>query len=474
MRYRRIIEIIKLLFLFIKRNVFNVGILKSKLFRYIISICIIILIMLISILVFKFFDNTQSTIRQTTIVLDIYSISIFMWTFTIFLFMKILFMKKDSFMIFTQQLPVSRSEINISLLCFEVLIAIITISIISSSLIIALSIKYGLTFITKMICNTYLSGITWYIVLELIYSILILILDFFDLKKLKNVSIYCVFTIIFVCLYKFGYPKIVDILLFQYINNKGTSYLIIYSYIMDNYSFIMSLIVFIITNSILSLLILFIPKKDGLVMGNYLKLNKKSRKTNLFSCYLRCFSRRIDTYSYLIISIFIYFLLLITNVPNASYAILILSINGSYSYIQTNNLRMLMIQKSYSEIKDYIYLILSQCTYIFCVSIPVVIISSIVTKDIISNIVVFPSTVLSVIIFTLIGIVIPPKRENPFAVMAGFIVVFIIIFFTVLTCFITSFQMKYNIMILASVILFSIYYSINGLKTLKGEIRIEN
>lgn len=473
MRYSKILEIINLLNTFIKRNVFNVGILKNKVFRFMIIAGVVIIVALISILIFIFFDNSQSSIKQTTFVLDIHYVSIMMWTFVVFLFMKILFMKKNSFMIFTQQLPATKREKNIALLCFEVSISIIIVSIISCALVIALIFKYKFIFITRMICNVLFGSITYYLFLELIYSLLIVLLDFFKLSKIKDISIYCAFTIIFLIMYKIVYYKIVDKLLFEYVDGKSTSAFLVYSYIMDKYSFIISLLVFLVITCVLIILILSIRKQEGFSTSKYLKLGKKNRKISFIACYLLNFSRGVETYNYLIILTFLYFLLLITGVSNAIYALLLLSLNGIYSYIQTQNLRMLIMQKEYSAVKDYIYLVLSQYIYIFCVSIPFIIISWIVTRELVSNILLFPSIALSVIIFTLIGIVIPPKRENPFTVMVGFVVIFVLSCIIVLICFITNFQSKYNIAVLVGVIIFSVYYSISGLCSLKEEIRFE-
>lgn len=473
MIYKNIFEIIKLLCMFIKRNVFNVGILKVKQIRYIISIFLMALMILISILMFNFFNGNKSTIKQATIVLDVYTISILMWTFVIFLFMKILFMKKNSFMIFTQQLPCSKREINVASLIFEISIAIMIIIFMSFSLVFTLVYKYGINFIPKIISNIYFTSITWYLILEVVYSILIWILDFFGLNKLKSVSIYCIFTIIYIYLYKVGCPAIVDKLLYQYTSNDTTSYLVIYSYFTARYNFLLASLIFIIINSILALIILYISKNGSSTNGNYLKLTRKKGEVNLFTAYLISYSRRIDTVTYLIIATFISFLLLLTNVPNASYSVLILTINGVYSYIQTNNLRVLVMQKKYSAIRDYLFLILSQCIYLSLVAIPFVIVSSIVTKKIISNLMLFPYILLSIIIFTLIGIIVPPKRENPFAVIAGLAIIILIVFFIIVICFITNFQLKYNLIIFTSLIIFTIYYSIRGLITLKEEVRIE-
>lgn len=473
MRYEKVIEVIKLLIIFIKRNVFNIGVLRDKLFKFIITIGGIILIAVISFLMFSFFDNSQSTIEQTQIVLDINGIATMMWTFIIFLFMKILFMKKDSFMLFTKQLPISKREKKVAILFFELIIAITIQLIIGLSLFIALIFKYNFQFITRMICNVLFVSVTWYLILELINSIIILVFDFFKLNKIKNIAIYCIFTIVFLLTYKLIYPLIVDKVLFGYIDGEKTSIFLIYSYIMDNYGFIFSLITFIVIAFITSILILSLPKELESSTCRYIKLGNGSKNINFLKAYILNFARGVDAKNYLIISIALYALLIITKVPNAIYIMILLSVNGIYSYIQTESLRMISIQKKYSAIKDYYYLIISQYIYISLVSIPFVIISCILEKNIKSNMMIFPTIALSVIIFTLIGIIIPPKRENPFTAIIGFAIILLIISIIIITCFLMHLKNYQTVLIMMSVIAFSIYYSIDGLIKLKEEIRFE-
>lgn len=473
MRYEKVIEVIKLLIIFIKRNVFNIGVLRDKLFKFIITIGGIILIAVISFLMFSFFDNSQSTIEQTQIVLDINGIATMMWTFIIFLFMKILFMKKDSFMLFTKQLPISKREKKVAILFFELIIAITIQLIIGLSLFIALIFKYNFQFITRMICNVLFVSVTWYLILELINSIIILVFDFFKLNKIKNIAIYCIFTIMFLLTYKLIYPLIVDKVLFGYMDGEKTSIFLIYSYIMDNYGFIFSLITFIVIAFITSILILSLPKELESSTCRYIKLGNGSKNINFLKAYILNFARGVDAKNYLIISIALYALLIIAKVPNAIYIMILLSVNGIYSYIQTESLRMISIQKKYSAIKDYYYLIISQYIYISLVSIPFVIISCIVEKNIKSNMMIFPAIALSVIIFTLIGIIIPPKRENPFTAIIGFAIILLIISIIIITCFLMHLKNYQTVLIMMSVIAFSIYYSIDGLIKLKEEIRFE-
>ena len=123
MRYKKIGNIVMLLFMFFKRSVMNFGILKSKLFRTILLAGIAVVTLIMTILVYNLLDGSGMAMQLTKTIMDVYSLTTATWTFIIFMFMKILFLKKDSFMRFTTQLPVTKSEKNVALVIFEISIS---------------------------------------------------------------------------------------------------------------------------------------------------------------------------------------------------------------------------------------------------------------------------------------------------------------------------------------------------------------
>ena len=94
MRYNHIKEIFILLLIFLKRKVLSYGVLKSKFLKIMILSLLLLYLGGIAFISFKFFDSVDSSIKQSSIVLDIFSLTIALWTVVGFIFMKILFIKK--------------------------------------------------------------------------------------------------------------------------------------------------------------------------------------------------------------------------------------------------------------------------------------------------------------------------------------------------------------------------------------------
>ena len=290
---------------------------------------------------------------------------------------------------------------------------------------------------------------------------------------MKNVIMFCFIIVVFMILYVIGYQKAVDSVLFNYMDESSTSSLIVFSYIMEKTNLFVSAVIFVALASIIFLIIINIPNCAQVTANSYLKVRHKScKQINMFKSYLINFFRGIDTYNYIFIVTFLFIFSLIFEVKNSVYSLLILSVSAVYSYVQTDGLRTIQIKKKYSVIKDYLYLILSQVLGIYLISIPFAITYLVKFNDWKSCITLYPIVILSSIIFTLVGIVFPPKRENPFSVIIGVLVMAIISILLLVALVIFNFNFVSNVIIMVIVVVLCIYYSIYGLYKLQLKERL--
>lgn len=468
MRFRKINEIVHLIFLFFERNVLNVGILKRKSFRIISTFFILGLIIFLTAQVYHFFYVNQSSLQQTQIVLDTYSCSVFMWTFLVFLFLKILFIKKDSFTAFTQQMPVSKHEVNIAMLIFEIVLGLIIVTILSASMVFALLIRNGMTFFTRIICNVYFICIFSFFLLELFYAIINFIFTILNLSKIKTVLNICILSTLLVVFYMVIIPKVFENILFGYVDHKSTNPILFYTVIAEKYGLIVSCIIFTIIICALATIILIIPNTDNININNYLYISKKKYyNISIFKCYVLVFLRRVDTYSYYFIALFIYFIMRIAKIDNAQFTISILALNGMYAYTQSDTIRYITLQKKYSAVKDFIYLVLSQFVYIALLSLPIIILSAMHEGNIIFCISLYLAILMAIVFFTMVGILFPAKNENPFSALIGTIVIIWVLILSLLICFVLKFNTSMLVMFMCLLTLAASGIGIVGLKRLK-------
>ncbi|MCR5640880.1 MAG: hypothetical protein K6G04_05940 [Lachnospiraceae bacterium] len=436
MRFNKVAEITGLMFLFLKRNVLNIGLLKVKAFRAFMLGVLAVLVGFLSFELFGFFESTRSTVEQTSVVLDSYSCSIFMWTFLVFIFVKILFMKKGSFLEFTAQMPVTRKEKNLAVLVFEIITALSVVLLLSCSMIIALIVRDGAEFLTRIVCNILFNCVTIYFVFELCYSLLGLFFDVMGLKDVKNIIIICILSMLVVCFYLVIIPDVFLSILYTYKDHTGTAKILIYTVLAERYGLLASCMLFLAIVALLGLLIVCIPNNDVDGGHQYARIGgRRSSVHSMLWAYMKAFIRKADTINYYFIALFLYGMLLFMNMENAYYTILIVTLNALYAYVQTYSLRYVLMQKRYHVFYDYGLLVLSQVLYITLLSVPICVVQVVRSGSILFVRDLLVAIIFSVVFFTMAGILFPAKSENPFSAMMGILFLLIIGIMAVAVCF---------------------------------------
>ena len=467
MRFSKIIEIIKVLFIFFHREVLSFGILQSKAMRGLALGVIVVLITVMTGIMDNFFSVNESTFEQTQIVLDTYSCSVFMYTFFAFLFIKILFIKKQTLLQFTQQMPVTRRELHLSILFFEMILSLILVATLSSAMVFSLIIRDGVVFALRLVCNVFFPCVISYLVFQLVYVGFSWICTIFQLKRIKDVLIICTLSACMFVFYVITIPHIFDSILFDYMDGNGTSGYLVFTVIMEKYGFLCSLAAFIAAVIVLVMLIVLWPNKDFLEPNRFIKGYSKGGRMSLFKGYTLAYLRNADTYSYYFIALFLCAMMYFGHIGKPYYAIAILPMNGIYAYIQTDDLRYILFQKDYSVVKDYALLICSQAWYVFLLGIPMMVTCVVTEESFFSLMAVLGTNFFEIILFTLSGILFPPKNENPFSVFSGLIIIFaisVILFIILMMLQIAEWMM---LVIVCGILVFSVITSIIGLNKLK-------
>ncbi|SER65263.1 hypothetical protein [Lachnobacterium bovis] len=471
MRYSKVCEITKIMFVFFQRNVLNVGLLNKKIFRLFIIGVVVLLTAFLSFELYNFFESTNSSQRQIGVILDSYSCSVFMWTFVAFIFVKILFMKKGSFLEFTDQMPVTKQEKNISILIFEICTALSVVIIFSLALIITLITRDGSAFITRIICNIFFNCVTIYFVFELLYSIFGIFCNYMGLEKVKNIIVICILSLLLVGFYLVIIPDVFLSILYTYKDNTGTASILFYMVVTEKYGILASTILFVVINSILGFLIVHIPNNDANCTNKYARTCRFiMKKSAILSAYVVSFLRKVDTINYYFIAVFSYLITIVMKIDKGYYVILILSLNSLYAYVETESLRNIIIQKKYSVVKDYCRIIMSQIIYISVLAIPVCIVDIFLNKEILFIVDLFVAIIFSVVFFTMAGILFPAKNENPFSAMVGIMFIIMIGLIAVSVCFFLKLNEKSIIVFMVLLSVASVSISIFGMNKLYGKL----
>lgn len=474
MRFYTIFNLVQLYLLFFKRKVLSVGILKEKIFKYIISFLFILLIFIFTLLFYEFLDSINSDKAQMNFLIRTYSMTVFVWTCVCFLFLKVLFLKSSSFLKLTYQLPVTNNERNISLLVFELLISLLCIFTISFSFTTSIFLKYSCNYLFEIICNIFFVSITVHIILQLVYSILLYIINYLKIHIAKSVIVLGIFTLFLTYVY-ISYNTIIENIVLDYFGEiQYFNIILFFNYVLNQYGFLSSLLCFVLINILFIFIILHIPNDSYIEEKTYFKiLNILDNSYKSFFVYLLSFFRRVENYNYIVMTYFSYIYFTIFDFNNSIYLLTIPSIIGLYSYVQTDSIRYVSVKLKYNVKSDYFNLILGQFIFIVLSTLPLSIIEMILSYSFISGIknLIFAYSILflSIITLTMIGILFPAEKENPFTPFIGMSIVFVIFLVLALSFLVLNLQNNTITIIIGLLYLYIIYCSIQGmLNTMKG------
>ncbi|WP_340085183.1 hypothetical protein MHB50_09295 [Siminovitchia sp. FSL H7-0308] len=429
MKLKNIFNLQKLYFLFILRRILSVGILKEKIFKAFIFIATVVTITVTTFFLYNFLDDTDVSEQMNFIyfIIKMQGVNIIVWTMIIFVLTRMIFLKKGNFLKITNQLPITHNERNSSFIIFELLMSLTIIFLISIAVIIAVVLRTNFQYIPLLICTIFFTSLTGYLLLQLINSIIIYVLNLIKLEKVSALVSILSFIVMLAILY-------LDIM--QSINNinfktgEFNHWSQFYIELYSNYGFIVTSLIFVIIIFVLLFILFYIPNNFGSEDNLYLKIKKPTKlRLTMFNLYILQISRRVENITTLIIAYFLSISLLILDILNPLYAMFLVTTSGLYIYTQTDSIRINYYRFNYSAIKDYINLIISQYLYILITSLPILILGLIINKgnvNLYDTLIIFGQLLLIIILSTLIGILFPAKKDNPFSPIIGFLIIVII------------------------------------------------
>lgn len=155
------------------------------------------------------------------------------------------------------------------------------------------------------------------------------------------------------------------------------------------------------------------------------------------------------------------------------YAISILAFNSIYTFILSQNLRLIMYRFSYVVWEDYFYMVGSQITIILLASLPILLPGIIIVDSVVHLIYPYVIVVLGVPIFVLAGILFPPYNDNPFSVVTSIIVVTLPIFIISIALSFLNLGLLLNSLLILFFYIVIILFSVQGLINIKRGLKNE-
>ncbi|WP_017472494.1 hypothetical protein [Amphibacillus jilinensis] len=472
MKLQNIFNLQKLYYLFFIRKVLSVGILKERLFRVAAGIAAIVLTIGTTIFLYHFFDDSFVTEEVDFLyyLIQMQSLNIIVWTAVSFLLIKMLFLKRGSFLKITSQLPVTNQERSVSFLLFELIMSLTVIASVSLSYIIAILLRSSFSYLTLLICIIAFNSIIGHLFLQLLYVLVIRILELLKLTKLKSFISLLLFTGLLYFLYRDSMNAVMPVQNLGDFRHWSQGFVELHNMV----GFTWSALVFALLSVILIFTILHIPNELHTEDNLYIKLKLPLINVlGLLNIYFMQLTRRVENYVTVTIVYCLSAFFLLSEIMNPLHALFLNVTTGLYMYSQTDRIRIIYFQLKYSAIKDYSCMIFSQFLFLLLISVPILMIQLFFYQTIFSineTLSIFLSLFLANIFSTLIGILFPGKKENPFSPFVGVLVMVIIAGAMTLLLQFLGLSEIYNQIIMGGIYLFMVYVSWVGLEKLKEEV----
>ncbi|MBT2617765.1 MULTISPECIES: hypothetical protein [unclassified Bacillus (in: firmicutes)] len=459
---------------FFLRKILNFGVLKSPLIRVLLLLAFIILLTFISFSIFSFFSESLQQEETVLFLLNTYSTTIILWTLVVTIFLKIVFSKVDGFLRMTINFPINSKERNFSVFLYETFISFVTIFLLSFSVVLSIVLIHKFDFATILIVNLiYVSTFT-YLVLQVISKMVSYICYFLRIPKLFHVLNLSILVFIFALFFREAQgvvKKLADD--FTSGTNEATSFLLFFQYVHQEYGFLLTTIIYGVLVTILVGVIIIIP--DNSYMSNAKNiLIARSKSIRLMKAYVLSSLRNMNTLNTVALIYLAAITLVIFQLNNLIlYAISILAFNSIYTFINSQNLRLVMYRFSYVVWEDYFYMVGSQITIIFLASLPILLPGIIIVDSVVHLIYPYLVVILGVQIFVLAGILFPPYNDNPFSVVTSIIVVTVPVFIISIALSFLNLGLLLNSLLILFFYIVIILFSIQGLINIKRSLKNE-
>lgn len=475
MRLNPIINLVHLYSTFFVRRILNFGILKNPIIRMLLFIGFVILLTFISFSVFMFFSEMMQTKEVVLFLLNTYSVTIVIWTIVVMIFLKLIFSKVDGFSRMTINFPVSNKERNFSIFLYETLISFVILFLLSFSVVLSMIFVHKFAFIDLLIVHILYVSTLCYLVLQVISRLISLACNVFQISKLFhliNLS-----TLLFILVIVFREAQyLVTGLSDDFLNNTNetTSILLVLQQFHQSYGFMFTTLFYIGMVIGLVSLMIAIPDQSHISRSQHMLSLGQMKNMSIVKSYILSSLRNMNTlhtiaFMYLAAA----FLIIFQLSDFILYTSIIMAFNSIYSFIQSQNIRILLYKFNYRAWKDYVYLIGSQLIICYVSSVPLFLLGIVAINSSIHMIIPYVISTLGVLVLVMAGIIFPPYDDNPFSVITSVLVITVPTLVLGIAFTFLNLSVAMNIVIILFFYYVIIRFSIQGLINLRRGFRHE-
>jgi hypothetical protein len=184
----KILVVAKLFFLYFARKSLSAGILRSRLARILLGLSGVAGTTLLSAVATSVFQDMIPGKRELFLVMQVSTAAVVFWTFIVFLFVKVLFVKSDQLVRYTMLLPVSHRERSAALALYEFSMVGLSVGVLFLPIAIASLMKLGPEAVPSMLTGIFMTTVSTYLALSVLHNLVALALETFGGSWLVHIT----------------------------------------------------------------------------------------------------------------------------------------------------------------------------------------------------------------------------------------------------------------------------------------------
>lgn len=407
---------------FFLRRVMTTGMLSTLGARLGIGVLALTIVGILATLSYMFLSEMQIDTALLGLLLDMSSVSAVFWVLVLFVFVKVLFAKADSLYALTFQLPVTNRERSAAFLIYETTMVLAGVVLLFLSTVAPIVLLFGAEAIPRVLTSIIFPAVTVYLGLSIIYSLLERVLVIFRLGRWKNI------VLVAACMgmiyaYNATILPATQEISFAYLDGgEANVWSTFYSRISEEAGTLLATAIFAGVLVALAGLALFVTPTVYVPPRKFIRLIELPiRPLGRLTPYVLQVLRSFETWMAALLALLTYVVLQESRPVPPLLALGALSFLGLYAYSATAPLRAIDFRAT-SPVRQYFHLITAQIIVVSALLFGFSIVELAQGTEPLELLGVSAGVYASLLTTTLIGIMFPPERDNPFSVFMGILV----------------------------------------------------
>ncbi|QXJ22891.1 hypothetical protein AGRA3207_003967 [Actinomadura graeca] len=419
MRLRHSAALARLLFVFFRRRVLKMGVLRSTPVKVFALSAAALLLGVLCASAYFFLKSLVDDMAAWRLLFDTSTVSLVLWVQIAFLLVKVLFINAEGMLTLSYQLPLTNRERSVAFLMYEAGTTGIVAGVGFVSLAVSALLLLGPDAVPRITASIILPVLLTYLALSVVYQLLARLWGLIGLSRIAGVlSVLVMFGL--VVLYSVQMRTLITDVSEDYLEKRTRySWVTSVSWSWHRYGAVPALAGAVLLAAVLMVLTLALTPNQHVRQSRFLNVSMGRLPGRFLNAYDWCLLRNSQTSIGAVMTVALFAYLTLRSAVNPMWSLAVLSLGGLYQFTATQPLRMIPGTAT-SPWRIYGRLVKAQVVLLVLFAVPGLAILLAADRDaFVQSGPALLGCLGGVVMTTCISIVFPAEKDNPFSVFLG-------------------------------------------------------